>query len=44
MDIINAMRSWQGLSVANGPTELGLSANCGSARQAKRVQPQEFLQ
>ena len=38
MDIINSMRSWQGLSVANGPEELGLPSNCSSA-YAK-----EFLQ
>lgn len=41
MDIINAMRAWQGLSVANGPEELGLASNCGSA--AKQT-AQEFLQ
>ena len=38
MDIINAMRAWQGLSVANSPEELGLPSNCSSA-YAK-----EFLQ
>ena len=44
MDIINAMRSWQGLSVVNGPEELGLSPNCASALESKRVSAQEFLQ
>lgn len=46
MDIINAMRSWQGLSDANGPEELGLSPNCFSAKQNPRKipLPAEFLQ
>jgi len=46
MDIINAMRAWQGLSVANGPEELGLSPNCSSATKNPRhiPRPAEFLQ
>ena len=44
MDIINSMRAWQGLSVANGPEELGLSPNCSSAMQQKQNLAQEFLQ
>jgi alpha-amylase len=30
IEIINAMRKWQGLGAANGPEDLGLSPNCVS--------------
>lgn len=39
MAIINAMRAWQGLGVANSPEEVGLSSNCSA-----QFTPQEFLQ
>ena len=38
MDIIKALRAWQGLSVANGPEELGLPSNCSSAYARKFLQ------
>lgn len=37
MDIVNAMRKWQGLAQANDASSLGLPANCNSAS------PKEFL-